>query len=73
MQAEEFRDNAPMTAAEAASVILDAVRAGQWRILVGADAQVLDRLVRESPTEAYDPSFGERLRAAGAFLPLSEN
>ena len=60
---ETFRDNAPMTAAEAARVILDGVREERWRILVGQDAHVLDRLVREAPEEAYEPSFMERLRA----------
>ena len=61
--AERFRDDAPMTAAEAAKVILDGVREERWRILVGEDAKVLDRLVRENPEEAYEPSFMERLRA----------
>jgi NAD(P)-dependent dehydrogenase (short-subunit alcohol dehydrogenase family) len=67
MQADMFRDLAPTTAAEAATVILDGVRAGEWRILVGSDAQALDRLVRESPAEAYDPAFLTRLEQAGAF------
>ena len=61
--AEVFRDEAPMTAAAAATVILDGVREERWRILVGEDAQVLDRLVRENPEEAYEPSFMEKLRA----------
>ena len=58
----DFRDNAPMTAAEAATVILDGVRNETWRILVGEDAKVLDRLVREAPESAYEPEFMERLR-----------
>lgn len=62
-RAEDFRDQAPMTAAQAAKVILDGVRAGRWRILVGEDAHVLDRLVREAPEEAYEPSFMQKLRA----------
>jgi len=61
--AEAFRDQAPTTAAEAARVILDGVRAERWRILIGHDAEVLDRLVRENPEEAYEPSFMEKLRA----------
>lgn len=61
MIGEGFRDRAPMTAAEAATIILDGVREERWRILVGKDAQILDRLVRESPEEAYEPSFFERL------------
>lgn len=60
-RAEDFRDDAPMTAAEAATVILDGVREERWRILVGEDAHGLDELVREHPEEAYDPSFMERL------------
>ena len=62
-RAEAFRDDAPMTAAEAAGIILDGVRAERWRILVGEDAAVLDRMVRESPEEAYEVSFMERLVA----------
>ena len=34
-----FRDNAPTTAAQAATIILDGVRNDEWRILVGEDAQ----------------------------------
>jgi len=62
-RAESFRDDAPMTAAEAATVILDGVREERWRILVGQDAETLDRLVRENPEEAYEASFMERLMA----------
>ena len=60
-RAEDFRDNAPVSAAQAATIILDGVRKEQWRILVGEDAQVLDRMVRETPEEAYEASFMERL------------
>ena len=60
---EAFREGAPMTAAEAAKVILDGVREERWRILVGKDAEALDRLVREAPEEAYEASFMERLLA----------
>jgi NAD(P)-dependent dehydrogenase (short-subunit alcohol dehydrogenase family) len=59
-RAEAFRDDAPMTAAEAAKVILDGVREERWRILVGQDAHVLDEMVRQSPEEAYEPSFMQR-------------
>ena len=62
-RAEQFRDQAPMTAAEAATVILDGVRAERWRILVGRDAEILDRMVRETPEEAYEASFMERFVA----------
>lgn len=60
-----FRNTAPMTAEEAATVILDGVRENRWRILVGADAHALDMAVRDAPEEAYEPEFRERL--AGHF------
>jgi NAD(P)-dependent dehydrogenase (short-subunit alcohol dehydrogenase family) len=60
-QGEDFRDNAPFSAAKAATVILDGVRKEQWRILVGDDAHVLDRLVRESPDQAYERPFYDNL------------
>lgn len=68
--AEGFRDNAPTTAAEAATIILEGVRAGQWRILVGEDAQRLDAAVRADPTQAYEPAFLERLREGGVFTNM---
>jgi NAD(P)-dependent dehydrogenase (short-subunit alcohol dehydrogenase family) len=49
-----WRDGAPTTAAEAAAVILDGVRSGAWRILVGEDAQKLDEFVRGNPESTYD-------------------
>ena len=61
---EDFRDNAPCSAAEAATIILDGVRSEQWRILVGDDAVALDRLVRENPEEAYEASFIEKMAEA---------
>jgi len=61
MLGETFRDEAPMTAAEAAKVILDGVHERRWRILVGEDAVGLDRLVREDPEGAYSTEFMERL------------
>jgi NAD(P)-dependent dehydrogenase (short-subunit alcohol dehydrogenase family) len=65
--AESFRDAAPMTAAQAATVILDGVRNDRWRILVGKDAELLDRFVRETPEEAYEPHFMQRAQTEGAF------
>ena len=60
-QGEAFRDNAPMTAAAAAKVILDGVKADRWRILVGKDAEFLDRQVRAAPENAYSPEFYKAL------------
>src|SRR5688572_9173630 len=54
MMGEGFRDNAPMTAAQAATVILNGVKAGTWRILVGDDAVALDEAVRRDPIAAYE-------------------
>jgi NAD(P)-dependent dehydrogenase (short-subunit alcohol dehydrogenase family) len=56
-RARTFRDEAPTTAAEAAKIILDGVKAGQWRILVGDDAHRLDQRVRQSPEKAYTTEF----------------
>ena len=50
----DFRDKAPLSAADAATVILDGVRSGAWRILVGEDAKMLDAAVRAKPEAAYD-------------------
>jgi NAD(P)-dependent dehydrogenase (short-subunit alcohol dehydrogenase family) len=50
----DFRDSAPLTAAAAATIILDGVRSGAWRILVGQDAESLDGFVRAKPEAAYD-------------------
>jgi NAD(P)-dependent dehydrogenase (short-subunit alcohol dehydrogenase family) len=52
---EGFRTNAPTSAAGAATAILDGVRAGRWRILVGEDAHRLDEAVRADPEGAYGP------------------
>jgi NAD(P)-dependent dehydrogenase (short-subunit alcohol dehydrogenase family) len=60
-QARRFLEDAPTTASEAATVILDGVKADRWRILVGEDAQKMDALVRRDPEAAYTPEFYERL------------
>jgi NAD(P)-dependent dehydrogenase (short-subunit alcohol dehydrogenase family) len=62
------------TAAQAASAILDGVRSGAWRILVGAEAGMLDAQVRANPEapfdyERYPDMYGpliERAQAAQA-------
>jgi hypothetical protein len=56
-QARRFRDDAPMTAAAAATVILDGVKAERWRILVGEDAHKLDSRIRAAPESAYEADF----------------
>ena len=50
----DFRDKAPLSAAQAATIILDAVRSGTWRILVGQDAAMIDERIRANPEAAYD-------------------
>ena len=56
-RARSFLEDAPMTAAAAATVILDGVRSERWRILVGDDAHTLDEWVRKDPERAYEPEF----------------
>jgi NAD(P)-dependent dehydrogenase (short-subunit alcohol dehydrogenase family) len=58
-----FREEAPMTAAAAATVILAGVKADRWRILVGQDAHELDERVRRAPEEAYEAKFFEDFAA----------
>ena len=65
-----FRDNAPTTAGEAATIILDGVKAGKWRILVGEDAHRLDERVRTSPESAYEISFIDATRNGGDLVEL---
>lgn len=67
MMGEAFRDSAPTTAAQAATIILEGVRQNRWRILVGDDAEKLDSAVRADPEHAYDPEFWDALRAKGIF------
>jgi len=52
--ARDFRDKAPLSAAQAATIILDGVRSGAWRILVGRDATMIDERIRANPEAAYD-------------------
>jgi NAD(P)-dependent dehydrogenase (short-subunit alcohol dehydrogenase family) len=56
-RARNFVEKAPTSAAQAARIILDGVKADRWRILVGSDAEVIDRRVREAPERAYDVDF----------------
>jgi NAD(P)-dependent dehydrogenase (short-subunit alcohol dehydrogenase family) len=56
-RARSFREEAPTTAAAAAKIILDGVKAERWRILVGDDAHRLDERVRQTPEQAYEPEF----------------
>ena len=62
-RARSFREDAPTTAAAAAKIILDGVKAGRWRILVGEDAHRLDERVRQTPERAYEPEFYQSFAA----------
>jgi NAD(P)-dependent dehydrogenase (short-subunit alcohol dehydrogenase family) len=64
----DFRDSAPLSAADAAEIILEGVRSGKWRILVGEDAKLLDEQVRASPETAYDYT-GVGAAVAGSIQP----
>jgi NAD(P)-dependent dehydrogenase (short-subunit alcohol dehydrogenase family) len=50
----DFRDKAPVSAAAAATIILNRVRSGDWRILIGQDAEMIDAAVRAKPESAYN-------------------
>jgi hypothetical protein len=56
-----FLEDAPTTAAQAATIILEGVKAERWRILVGNDAHRIDEWVRQDPEHAYELDFFERL------------
>ena len=49
-------------------MLLDGVRADDWRILIGPDAEAIDEAVRKTPKAAYEGDFGlsifARLREA---------
>ena len=60
-RAQKFHDDAPTTAAQAAKIILDGVKADRWRILVGDDAHALDERVRRAPEKAYTAEFYQSL------------
>ena len=70
-RARQFETDAPTSAAEAATIILNGVRNEQWRILIGKDAETMDQLVREAPEQAYEQIFVDRLRAAGHWKGFS--
>jgi NAD(P)-dependent dehydrogenase (short-subunit alcohol dehydrogenase family) len=66
-----FAMDAPTSAAEAATIILDGVKADRWRILVGKDAEAIDGRVRRSPEQAYEVDFFESFaRDVGWRLPV---
>jgi NAD(P)-dependent dehydrogenase (short-subunit alcohol dehydrogenase family) len=50
---EQFRDQG-FTAEQAATIILDGVQSGAWRILVGDEAKMLDEQVRANPEAPFN-------------------
>jgi len=68
-RARRFLADAPTSAAEAATIILEGVKADRWRILVGSDAHLMDRMVRDNPDHAYEEQFFARFAAAAGWHP----
>ena len=61
-----FRDAGLTSATQAATIILECVKANRWRILVEVDAHKIGDMVRQSPVRAYDVAFfDEFARAVG--------
>jgi NAD(P)-dependent dehydrogenase (short-subunit alcohol dehydrogenase family) len=68
-RARRFVTDAPTSAAEAATIILDGVKADRLRILVGPDAHLIDAMVRQDPGHAYEPDFFARFAAQAGWSP----
>lgn len=49
-----FEGYNPVSAKEAAVAIINAIKKGDWRVLIGEDAIAIDKRVRESPFSIYD-------------------
>jgi NAD(P)-dependent dehydrogenase (short-subunit alcohol dehydrogenase family) len=67
LQSKAFREDAPMSAEEAAAGILEAVARGDWRIVLGEDAVIVDERVRANPESVYDHAFSEQMNRDGIF------
>ena len=67
--AAQFRDTG-MPASDAATFILNAVEAGEWRLLVGNDAELLDAAVRSNPEKAYQTDVRGRNQFFSEFQSL---
>jgi NAD(P)-dependent dehydrogenase (short-subunit alcohol dehydrogenase family) len=67
----DWRDKAPVSAAQAAATILEGVNSGAWRILIGQDAVMIDAAVRAKPEAAYDYAelFSDFAQAHAAEAP----
>ncbi|MBP1466502.1 SDR family oxidoreductase [Candidatus Chloroploca sp. M-50] len=49
-----FADYQPVSSEQAAEVILNAVSNGDWRVIIGQDAEAVDARVRADPWTVYD-------------------
>lgn len=49
-----FADYKPVSSKQAAEAILSAVGSGDWRVVIGQDAEAVDARVRADPGTAYD-------------------
>lgn len=49
-----FADYEPVSSVSAAEMILDAVGRGDWRVVIGDDAEAVDERVRSDPWTAYE-------------------
>jgi NAD(P)-dependent dehydrogenase (short-subunit alcohol dehydrogenase family) len=68
---KDFVRDKGFTARQAATIILEGVRSGAWRILVGDEAKMLDEQVRANPEapfdyENYAGMYGALIARAGA-------
>jgi len=68
-RARRFVTDAPTSAADAAKIILDGVKADRLRILVGPDALLIDQMVRATPDQAYEPDFYARFAEKAGWYP----
>jgi hypothetical protein len=50
-------------------IILEGSRRTRWRSLVGSDAHLTDRMVRDDPEHAYEELFFTRFAAAAGWHP----
>lgn len=53
----DFKNKAPVSAAEGARMIFEGVKAEKWHILLGEDAHRLDEAVRANPEDIYEVDF----------------
>ena len=68
-RARRFVADAPTSAAEAATIILDGVKADRLRILVGKDAHLIEEMIRKDPDHAYEEAFYQEFAAAAGWYP----